>query len=102
MGTPERYDAIVIGAVQGGGPFASSTGPIAVDMGLVRERKRAMVKSFRASSLRRIESTDGLELICSEGRRTGPRAVTVDGRVLQAELAFVNAGLARLRRSWST
>ena len=109
MSAAERYDAIVIGAGQAGGPLASalarsgrrtalierehvggtcinegctptktmvasarvaylarrggdygvSTGPVTVDMGRVRERKRAIVKSFRAGSLRRIEAAAG-------------------------------------------
>ena len=36
-----------------------TTGPIGVDMGRVRERKRAIVKSFRDGSERRLESTEG-------------------------------------------
>jgi pyruvate/2-oxoglutarate dehydrogenase complex dihydrolipoamide dehydrogenase (E3) component len=39
--------------------YGVSTGPIAVDLGRVRERKRANVKSFRARSLRRIGPADG-------------------------------------------
>jgi hypothetical protein len=39
--------------------YGVGTGPIAVDLGRVRERKRANVKSFRA--LRRIGPADGLE-----------------------------------------
>ncbi len=142
MSTPERYDAIVIGAGQAGGPLASAlarsgkrtalierehvggtcinegctptktmvasarvaylarragdygvtVGPIAVKMGRVRERKRAIVKTFRAGSLRRIEATDGLDLICAEARFTGPRSIAVDGRALEAELIFINTG----------
>src|SRR5215218_7179756 len=37
--------------------YGVRTGPVAVDMARVRERKRAIVKSFRTGSLRRIEST---------------------------------------------
>jgi pyruvate/2-oxoglutarate dehydrogenase complex dihydrolipoamide dehydrogenase (E3) component len=142
MSTAERYDAIVIGAGQAGGPLASalarsgrrtalierehvggtcinegctptktmvasarvaylarrgadygvSTGPVTVDMARVRERKRAIVKSFRAGSLRRVEATEGLELICAEARFTGPKQVAVDGRTLEADLLFINTG----------
>ena len=142
MSAAERYDAIVIGAGQAGGPLASalarsgrrtalierehvggtcinegctptktmvasarvaylarrggdygvSTGPVTVDMGRVRERKRAIVKSFRAGSLRRIEAAEGLDLICAEARFTGPKQVAVDGRVLEADLVFLNTG----------
>jgi pyruvate/2-oxoglutarate dehydrogenase complex dihydrolipoamide dehydrogenase (E3) component len=142
MSALERYDAIVIGAGQAGGPLATAlarsgkrtvlierehvggtcinegctptktmvasarvaylarraadygvcTGPVQVDMGRVRERKRAIVKSFRSGSLRRIEATPGLDLVCGEARFTGPRQVTVDGRRLSADLVFVNTG----------
>jgi len=142
MNPSERYDAIVIGAGQAGGPLATAlarsgkrtalierehvggtcinegctptktmvasarvaylarrgadygvdTGPIGLDMGRVRERKRAIVKSFRAGSLRRIEATPGVDLICAEARFTGPRRVAVDGRSLEAELVFINTG----------
>lgn len=142
MNPSERYDAIVIGAGQAGGPLATAlarsgkrtalierehvggtcinegctptktmvasarvaylarrgadygvdTGPIGLDMGRVRERKRAIVKSFRAGSLRRIEATPGVDLICAEARFTGPRQVAVDGRSLEAELVFINTG----------
>jgi pyruvate/2-oxoglutarate dehydrogenase complex dihydrolipoamide dehydrogenase (E3) component len=142
MSAAERYDAIVIGAGQAGGPLASAlarsgrrtalierehvggtcinegctptktmvasarvaylarrggdygvrTGPVTVDMGRVRERKRAIVKSFRAGSLQRIEAAQGLDLICAEARFTGPKQVAVDGRVLEADLVFLNTG----------
>jgi pyruvate/2-oxoglutarate dehydrogenase complex dihydrolipoamide dehydrogenase (E3) component len=142
MSTPERYDAIVIGAGQAGGPLASAlarsgkrtalierehvggtcinegctptktmvasarvaylarrgadygveTGPIAVDLSRVRERKRAIVKSFRSGSLRRIEAAHGVDLICAEARFIGPRQVAVDGRRLEADHVFINTG----------
>jgi len=138
----ERYDAIVIGAGQAGGPLAGAlarsgkrtvlverehvggtcinegctptktmvasarvaylarraadygvcTGAVQVDMGCVRERKRAIVKSFRSHSLRRIEAAAGLSLVCAEARFTGPREVTVEGRRLSADLIFINTG----------
>ena len=141
MSTPERYDAIVIGAGQAGGPLSTAlarsgrrtalierehvggtcinegctptktmvasarvaylarrgadygveTGPIQVNLARVRERKRDIVKRFRAGSLRRIEA-DGVDLICAEARFTGPRRVTVDGRSLEADLVFINTG----------
>jgi pyruvate/2-oxoglutarate dehydrogenase complex dihydrolipoamide dehydrogenase (E3) component len=142
MSTPERYDAIVIGAGQAGGPLAGAlarsgkrtalierehvggtcinegctptktmvasarvaylarrgadygvrTGPVTVDLGRVRERKRAIVNSFRAGSLRRLEGARGLDLICAEARFTGARQVAVDGRTLEADLVFINTG----------
>ena len=142
MSTPERYDAIVIGAGQAGGPLATAlarsgkrtalierehvggtcinegctptktmvasarvaylarrgaeygveTGPVQVNLARVRERKRDIVKRFRAGSLRRIEAAPGVELICAEARFTGPRRIAVEGRILEADLVFINTG----------
>ncbi|HET7469365.1 MAG TPA: mercuric reductase [Gemmatimonadales bacterium] len=142
MSPSERYDAIVIGAGQAGGPLSTAlarsgrrtalierehvggtcinegctptktmvasarvaylarrgadygveTGPIQVDLARVRERKRDIVKRFREGSLRRLESTAGLELICAEARFTGPKRIAVDGRSLEADLVFINTG----------
>src|SRR6185312_10094312 len=39
------------------GDYGVETGPVTVDMGRVRERKRAIVKSFRSGSVRRLEAT---------------------------------------------
>jgi pyruvate/2-oxoglutarate dehydrogenase complex dihydrolipoamide dehydrogenase (E3) component len=141
MRTPERYDAIVIGAGQAGGPLAAAlaksgrrtalierehvggtcinegctptktmvasarvaylsrraadygvmTGPIQVDLARVRERKRAIVKSFRGGSERRLQAAQ-VDLICAEARFTGPRQVSVNGRTLESELVFINTG----------
>ena len=142
MTPPEKYDAIVIGAGQAGGPLAGAlaqagrrtalierehvggtcvnegctptktmvasgrvaylarrgaeygveTGPIRVDLARVRERKRAIVKSFREGSQRRLEATPGLDLVFGEARFTGPRTVAVNGRTLEADTVFINTG----------
>src|SRR6516164_5460881 len=123
----ERYDALVIGAGQAGGPLASAlarsgrrtaivervhvggtcinegctptktmvasarvaylarraadygvkTGPVEVDMKVVRKRKRDIVESFRSGSERRIESTQGVDLLMGEARFTEPKVVEV-------------------------
>jgi pyruvate/2-oxoglutarate dehydrogenase complex dihydrolipoamide dehydrogenase (E3) component len=142
-----RYDAIVIGAGQSGGPLASAlarggrrtalverehvggtcinvgctptktmvasarvaylarrgadygvqTGPISVDMAAVRQRKRAIVESFRGGSERRIRETPGLDLLMGEASFVDAGTVTVhmlDGteRGLSADLILINAG----------
>ena len=142
----DRYDAVVIGAGQGGGPLASAfaeagkrtalierqhvggtcinegctptktmaasarvahlarragdygveTGTVAVDMRAVRERKRAVVESFRGGSEKRIEETPGLDLIRGEARFTGPKALRIallDGdREIEADLIVLDVG----------
>jgi pyruvate/2-oxoglutarate dehydrogenase complex dihydrolipoamide dehydrogenase (E3) component len=144
MSAPEKFDAIVIGAGQAGGPlstalakagrrtvlierehvggtcinegctptktmvasarvaylarraadFGVETGsaPVQVNLGRVRARKRDIVESFRAGSQRRIEQTEGVDLVFGEARFVAPRAVSVDGRTLRAELVFINTG----------
>jgi pyruvate/2-oxoglutarate dehydrogenase complex dihydrolipoamide dehydrogenase (E3) component len=141
-----KYDAIVIGAGQGGGPLAAAlaragrhtalverahvggtctnegctptktmvasarvayvagraadfgvmTGAMAVDMAAVRQRKRAMVASFRAGSERRIAETSGLELLRGNARFTAPKSLLVesaDGREeITAELIVLDVG----------
>src|SRR5438046_5261218 len=116
--TTEHYDAIVIGAGQGGMPlsralaaagrktaiidrehiggtcinegctptktmvasarvaylarrgadYGVNTGPISIDMKKVRQRKRDIVNSFRDSGQRRIENTDGVDLLFGDAR----------------------------------
>jgi pyruvate/2-oxoglutarate dehydrogenase complex dihydrolipoamide dehydrogenase (E3) component len=77
--------------------YGVHNGPVAVDMPEVRGRKRAMVDSFRNSNLRRIEATDGLDLIAGEASFTGPKALAVrtnDNQDLElgADKVFINAG----------
>jgi pyruvate/2-oxoglutarate dehydrogenase complex dihydrolipoamide dehydrogenase (E3) component len=73
------------------------TGPVAVDMRRVRDRKRAIVESFRTGSERRLEATPGLTLVPGAARFTGPRTLAVrieDGstRRLEADRIFINTG----------
>jgi pyruvate/2-oxoglutarate dehydrogenase complex dihydrolipoamide dehydrogenase (E3) component len=143
----EHYDAVVIGAGQGGMPLARAlagagrktaiierehvggtcinegctptktmvasakaayvdrrsadygvhNGPVVVEMPEVRRRKQAVVDDFRDSNERRIEATEGLDLIDGEARFTGPRTLAVqtnDGEELEigADDIFINVG----------
>jgi pyruvate/2-oxoglutarate dehydrogenase complex dihydrolipoamide dehydrogenase (E3) component len=72
--------------------YGVETGPVRVDLGVVRERKRSIVESFRGGSQRRIEGTDGVDLVFGDARFAAPRTVAVNGRSLQAELVFINTG----------
>jgi pyruvate/2-oxoglutarate dehydrogenase complex dihydrolipoamide dehydrogenase (E3) component len=67
-----------------------------VDLPGVRERKRAIVESFRAGSQRRLEATEHLDLLFGDARFIGPRSVAVTSdngeRRLAADLVFVNTG----------
>ncbi len=72
--------------------YGVETGDVRVNLGRVRERKRAIVESFRGGSERRIRDSAGLELVYGDGRFTGPRSVAVNGRTFEADLVFINTG----------
>ena len=147
MADTERYDAIVVGAGQGGKPLAldlAASGrrtalverkyvggtcinvgctptktmvasarvaylarrgadygvgarDVTVDMSVVRRRKQAIVEDFRNSSIRRIEQTEGLDLLMGDARFLEPHTLEVrmnDGSVrrLSAEWIVLNTG----------
>src|SRR5882762_8768627 len=80
-----------------GADYGVHTGELKIDLAKVRERKRAIVDSFRNSSQSRIEKANNLELIFGEAEFTGPKAILVrkkDGGqlVLTADKVFINAG----------
>jgi pyruvate/2-oxoglutarate dehydrogenase complex dihydrolipoamide dehydrogenase (E3) component len=77
--------------------YGVRTGTVKIDMKRVRQRKRDIVKSFVASSERRIEETKGVDLIWGEARFTGPKDLEVslkEGGVLHlsADYIFINTG----------
>lgn len=76
-----------------GADYGVNTSGLRVDMARVRERKRAVVESFRSRNETRLESTENLELIRGEGSFTGPKTVAVNGRTLTAEWIFIDTGL---------
>jgi pyruvate/2-oxoglutarate dehydrogenase complex dihydrolipoamide dehydrogenase (E3) component len=80
-----------------GADYGVQTGPIAIDMRTVRRRKRDIVDSFRDSSQRRIEESEGVDLIFGTARFAGPKTVEVrlnDGetRQLVAPIIVINSG----------
>ena len=148
MTTPRHYDAIIIGAGQGGMPLSQAlaeagrktaiierehvggccinegctptktmvasarvaylvrrgadygvhTGQLSVDMKKVRQRKRDIVDSFRQGDERKLEDTDGLDLIYGEASFTDAKTLEVrpsnGGERLQltAEIIVINTG----------
>lgn len=77
--------------------YGVRTGPVSVDMQVVRKRKRDIVESFRSGSQGRIEHTEGVDLLMGEARFTGPKTVEVrlnngEIRTLTANTIFINAG----------
>ncbi|HLH60840.1 MAG TPA: mercuric reductase [Ktedonobacteraceae bacterium] len=80
-----------------GADYGVHTGPITIDMAKVRQRKRDIVNSFRSGSERRIESTEGVDLLMGEARFSGPKELEVrlgngELRQLSANTIFINAG----------
>jgi pyruvate/2-oxoglutarate dehydrogenase complex dihydrolipoamide dehydrogenase (E3) component len=77
--------------------YGVETGPVSVDMKVVRKRKRDIVESFRTGSERRIESAEGVDLLMGEARFLEPKVVEVrlnngEIRTLAANTIFINAG----------
>ena len=84
--------------------YGVDSGPVTVNISVVRGRKQKIVESFRDGSLRNIEKTAGLELLKGEARFIGPKSLEVvldEGgtRQLSAERIFINTGARPARPS---
>jgi pyruvate/2-oxoglutarate dehydrogenase complex dihydrolipoamide dehydrogenase (E3) component len=80
-----------------GTDYGVQTGPVTIDMSKVRQRKRDIVESFRTGSQRRIETTDGVDLLIGEASFIGPKVLEVrlnNGETYEVTAAtiFINAG----------
>src|SRR2546425_718387 len=80
-----------------GADYGVQTGPVTVDMTKVRQRKRAIVESFRTSGQRRIEQTEGVDLLIGEAAFTDPKTLEVrlnngETRQLTASTILINGG----------
>jgi pyruvate/2-oxoglutarate dehydrogenase complex dihydrolipoamide dehydrogenase (E3) component len=80
-----------------GADYGVQTGAVSVDMAKVRERKRAIVASFRGGSERRFARTDGLDVLMGAARFIDTRLLDValpDGAIrrVSADLIFINVG----------
>jgi pyruvate/2-oxoglutarate dehydrogenase complex dihydrolipoamide dehydrogenase (E3) component len=92
----EIWSAKVAHLARHGGQFGTVTGPIAIDMAAVRQRKRDMVNREIDAHLLNYKAT-GVELIMGSGRFIAPKTLEVslnDGgtRVLEGERVFLNLG----------
>jgi pyruvate/2-oxoglutarate dehydrogenase complex dihydrolipoamide dehydrogenase (E3) component len=79
-----------------GADYGVHTGPVTVDMGRVRERKRAIVSRFRESREKRLEKVKAV-LIRGEASFTGPKQIRValnggGERLLRADQIFIDTG----------
>jgi pyruvate/2-oxoglutarate dehydrogenase complex dihydrolipoamide dehydrogenase (E3) component len=87
-----------------GADYGVQTGPIALDLAKVRQRKRDIVASFRGGLERRLKQTDGLVLLAGEASFTAPKSLEVrlnagDQVALTADLIFINTGARPARPS---
>jgi len=92
----EIFSAKVAHLVRHAAHFGAMTGPVAVDMATVRQRKREMVDAQIAKHLQNY-NTSGAELIMGTGRFVAPKTLEVrlnDGgtRLLAGEQVFLNVG----------
>src|SRR5205809_5503847 len=55
--------------------YGVQTGPVSVDMEVVRKRKRDIVDSFRSGSERRLDQTKGLDVLMGEARFVGAKEI---------------------------
>jgi pyruvate/2-oxoglutarate dehydrogenase complex dihydrolipoamide dehydrogenase (E3) component len=77
--------------------YGVQTGPVSVDMAVVRKRKRAIVESFRSGSQRRLAGAKGLDLLMGEAHFLTPDTVEVrlqtgELHQLSAQKIFINVG----------
>ncbi|MBV8438852.1 MAG: mercuric reductase [Silvibacterium sp.] len=80
-----------------GADYGVRTGPISIDLGRVRERKREIVESFRSGNIKRLTG-ENMELIYGIAEFAGPKTLHVDlrdggSRTLEADWIFLNTGL---------
>src|SRR5215470_12537278 len=92
----EIWSAKVAHLVHQAAQFGLVTGPVAIDMATVRQRKRAMVDAQIAAHLQHYK-TSGAALIMGTGRFVAPRTLEVrlqDGgtRLLAGDQVFLNVG----------
>ena len=70
----EIWSAEVAGLVRRASEFGTRTGPVAIDMVRVRQRKREMVDGLIAMHLDHYK-TSGAQLIMGEGRFIAPKTI---------------------------
>jgi pyruvate/2-oxoglutarate dehydrogenase complex dihydrolipoamide dehydrogenase (E3) component len=92
----EIWSAKVADLVHHAARFGMSTGPVAVDMAKVRQRKRTMVERLIEMHLQRYKAS-GAELIMGEGRFVAPKTLEVrlnggGTRLLLGDRVFLNLG----------
>jgi len=80
-----------------GADYGVHTNSVRVNVAEVRQRKQAIVDSFRNGSQRHLQNTKNLELIFGDASFSGPKSLTVrlpsgETRHLTADKIFINTG----------
>ena len=80
-----------------GADYGVHTNSVRVNVAEVRQRKQAIVDSFRNGSQRHLQNTKNLELIFGDASFNGPKSLTVrlpsgETRHLTADKIFINTG----------
>ena len=92
----EIWSAKVADLVHHAASYGAKTGPVAIDMEKVRQRKRGMVEDMIATTLQQYKES-GAELILGTGTFVAPKTLEVrlnDGgvRILAGDKVFLNIG----------
>lgn len=77
--------------------YGVHTGPVTVNLGEVRERKRKMVADSLQGREKRVKSYKGVELLRGQARFTGPKTLQVElengeRRLVQGKSVFIDVG----------
>jgi pyruvate/2-oxoglutarate dehydrogenase complex dihydrolipoamide dehydrogenase (E3) component len=76
--------------------YGVRAGPVDVELGVVRQRKRNIVAQFRGNLENRLHTTPGLDVMVGEAHFVGPRSIAVqhgtDVNELTSPLIFINVG----------
>jgi pyruvate/2-oxoglutarate dehydrogenase complex dihydrolipoamide dehydrogenase (E3) component len=79
-----------------GAEYGFSAGEVRADMRAVKARKDGVVKQSQEGLAGWIAGMKNVTLIRGEARFTGPRALAVNGRALEAARVFINVGARAL------
>ncbi|MFP4396176.1 MAG: mercuric reductase [Anaerolineales bacterium] len=72
------------------------TGPVAIDMEHVRQRKRDIVERFRSEARQRLEDASGIDVLMGEGRFVGREGDEGDDGPFRLEAALLEGGARSL------
>ncbi len=75
-----------------GADFGVGTGAVSVDMAKVKARKDKIVHDDRHGVESWLQNMDGCTLLRGHARFTGPKTLSVDGRIIEADKIFLNVG----------